>query len=609
VAFSQLASGLSASTTYFFCALAGNAEGTSLGAVLSFTTAPAAPAVVTSGAALVSSTGAVLQGAATPNGDATSGWFRLATSHPGTCDDAFGTRAPAAGGATLGAGTSAQGYVQAVAGLAPATTYFYCAVAQNGAGTGFGEVQSFTTWDGPTVTTRDANDVTGTTATLQGTADPHQSATTGWFRFAPADPAACDDVFGARAPETGGASLGAGSGPVDFSEPLTGLLPGRTYYACAIAESAEGTRFGEVRAFTTAAAPPAVTTAAPTEVKADSALLHGAADPNGDATTGWFRLDTVQPAGCDDAFGARVPATGGEPLGSGAGAVTFAVALSGLDPGRTYYACAVAANGLGQGFGEVVTFRTGATAPSVTTLAATDVTGAGATLEGEATPHGVDTTGWFRVGDADPGTCDDTFGARVPASGGVALGAGNAPAAFSLALAGLDPYRTYFFCAAASNLGGATFGAPRSFTTAAVVPSVRTTPALAGAPGEVTLRGAANPNGAEAEGWFRYAATAPASCTDAFGTRVPSLGATALGAGRSEVALSNAVAGLAPGTYWFCAIASNAAGTAFGEVMSFQVAAPPSPSGGCGCGVAGSAAPLWLAALLLVRRRRRQADS
>ena len=45
---------------------------------------------------------ATLNGTANPNGAATTGWFRYATTNPGTCNDSFGTRAPASGGTRAG---------------------------------------------------------------------------------------------------------------------------------------------------------------------------------------------------------------------------------------------------------------------------------------------------------------------------------------------------------------------------------------------------------------------------------------------------------------------------------------------------------------------------
>ena len=93
-----------------------------------------------------------------------------------------------------------------------------------------------------------------------------------------------------------------------------------------------------------------------------------------------------------------------------------------------------------------------------------------------------------------------------------------------------------------------------------------------------TLNGAANPNGAAATGWFRYARTNPGTCNDTFGTRAPasSFNDTVLGSGNTSVAYSQVISGLAAGTtYFYCAIASSAEGTAFGAVQSFIAQLPP----------------------------------
>src|SRR5690606_506812 len=206
------------------------------------------------------------------------------------------------------------------------------AIAGNAAGNGFGSVLSFTTTAAPTVTTEAATGVTSTTATLEGTANPNLAATTGWFRYATTSPGTCNDTFGSRAPSTGGTTLGSGTTPVAYSRALSGLMPGTTYYYCAIAESSAGTSFGAVRSFTTPAAP-AVTAAAAVGVAAPGATLNGAASPNLAAATGWFRYSTANPGVCNDSFGTRAPATDGAALGAGASPVAYSQTLVGLSPG------------------------------------------------------------------------------------------------------------------------------------------------------------------------------------------------------------------------------------------------------------------------------------
>src|SRR5690606_15923116 len=125
--------------------------------------------------------GATLQGAANPNLAEATGWFRYDTVDPGTCNDTFGTRAPATGGTALGNGAAAVAFTETIGSLAGGTTYYFCAIAQNDVGTSFGAVMAFTTPAAPTVTTLPASPVASTTALLNGTANPSFSEATGWF--------------------------------------------------------------------------------------------------------------------------------------------------------------------------------------------------------------------------------------------------------------------------------------------------------------------------------------------------------------------------------------------------------------------------------------------
>jgi hypothetical protein len=569
VNFSQAITSLSANTTYYYCAIAQNGAGISFGAVRTFVT-PLAPTVLSVDATAVSSAAATINGTANPNGSATTGWFRFSATSPGACDDTFGTRVPGSGGSDLGAASSAVPYTQMLAGLAPSTTYYFCAIASNTVGTSFGAVLTFTTPAAPLVTTAPATSLTSTGASLNGAANPRMAAATGYFRLATTNPGTCNDTFGARIPTTGGTALGAGTADVAFAETLSNLSPGTTYYACAIATNSEGTGFGAVVSFTTSAAP-TVTTSAATGVTSTGVTFNGTANPAGATTIGYFRYGTTNPGTCTDTFGTRSPTTGGAALGAGSAAVPFSQSETGLQPGTTYYYCAAAQNAVGTAFGSVQGFVTPA-APTVTTLAATGVSSTGATLNGTAVANGSATTGYFRYGTTDPGTCDDLYGTRIPATGGATLGAGNTAAPFSQALTGLTPGTTYYFCAIAQNAVGASAGTALTFTTGAIAPVVATSPVTGVTLTGATLNGSATPNGAATTGWFRYSTTSTTTCNDTFGTRVPATGGSALGSGTTSVGFSQDATGLSAGvTYYFCAIASSSAGTAFGSVLTFRL--------------------------------------
>ena len=576
VDYARVVSSLTPGTTYYYCAIASNVHGTTFGSVLSFTTDPIAPAVTTNNATLVTGTTAQLNGNANPGGAATTGWFRYATTNPGTCNDSFGTRAPASGGSSLGAGNTAVSYALGVTGLTPATTYYFCALASNVVGTSVGSVLQFTTPAPPTVTTSAASSIGNTSAQLNGSGIANGALTTGWFRYSLTNPAACDDVFGSRAPLTGGSSLGSGTTSQTFLQSVTGLSAGTTYYFCAIAQNSEGLSFGSVLSFVTAAAPTATTTAA-TLVTPTTATLNGSGDPNGNSASGYYRYSTTNPGTCSDGFGTRAPplSSSDSLLGSGTSDVAFSRAITGLTPATTYYYCAIVYNSYGTAYGSIQQLTTLAQAPTATTNAATLLTGTTAQLNGSSNPGGAATTGWFRYATASPGTCNDSFGTRTPSMGGSSLGAGNGAVSFSQAATGLTPGTTYYFCAIAQNSVGTAFGSVLQLTTP-LPPVVATNAASNLTNTGAQLNGSGTPNGSTTTGYFRYSATNPAACDDVFGTRAPATGGTNLGSGYSAQGFAQQISGLSAGTtYYFCAIAQSAEGTSFGAVLSFTTPTAP----------------------------------
>jgi hypothetical protein len=590
VDYSIAISALSPGTTYYYCAIASNVHGTSFGTVQSFTTQAIAPSVTTNTASMITGTTAQLNGAANPGGAATTGWFRYATTSPGTCNDVFGTRAPAMGGQSLGSGNASVPYSLGITGLTAATTYYYCAIAQNSVGTSVGSVQQFTTPAPPTVTTNAASSIGNTTAQLNGSGTPNGASTTGWFRFSLTNPGTCDDSFGSRAPLSGGSSLGSSYSPQSYSQSISGLSANTTYFYCAIAQNSEGLAFGTILQFTTASAPIA-TTAAATLVTSSSATLNGAGDPNLSSAWGYFRYSPTMPASCNDSFGTRAPASDLF-LGSGTSDVNFSQGITGLSPATTYYYCAIVYNSYGYAYGALLSFTTLANAPSVTTSAASMLTGTGAQLNGSANPGGATTTGWFRYATASPGTCNDSFGTRAPAMGGTSLGSGISSTPFSQAISGLVPGTTYFYCAIAQNAVGTGFGSVQQFTTP-LPPTVTTNAASGIANTSAQLNGSGTPNGSATTGWFRYSATMPMMCDDTFGSRAPAMGGSSLGTGYSAQNFAQSISGLSPGTlYYYCAIVQSAEGQAFGAIQTFTTAAPPAATTAAATLVTSSSATL-----------------
>ena len=129
--------GLSPGTTYYYRLVATNATGTTVGAMMSFTTVPAAPTVVTGAASAVTSTGATLSGTLNPRNGTTTFTFEYGTNtslgHITAVD-----RVPATPAVSRTVSLP-------VTGLTPATTYLYRLVATNANGTTTGAVMSFKT--------------------------------------------------------------------------------------------------------------------------------------------------------------------------------------------------------------------------------------------------------------------------------------------------------------------------------------------------------------------------------------------------------------------------------------------------------------------------------
>ena len=251
-------------------------------------------------------------------------------------------------------------------------------------------------------------------------------------------------------------------------------------------------------------------------------------------------------------------------LAAGTGTGPFRVALTALASRSTYFLRAYAVNGHGTAYGEEVVLTTLAppvALAAVSTGAVSDITSTTLSVSGVVTDGGsspVTVRGVVYGLTTEPTTVTGTA---------VATGAGTG--VFTVGLTRLQPVTPYYVRAFATNAMGTSYGATVSVTTLAVpvvLPQVTTsavtglTPLSATAGGEVVQDGGAV---VTARGVVYGASPAPTLST---GTMVSAGGGT----GTFSAALSGL---MASSTYYLRAFATNSAGTAYGEEISFTTAA------------------------------------
>jgi hypothetical protein len=229
-------SGLSASTTYHFRIVANNSSGSRYGSDKTFTTLSVTgpPVVTTSPATLIASFSATLNGSVYPHGLTTTVYFQYGTT------TSYGlTTTPQSQSGNTYRSVSAN-----ISGLTASTTYHFRIVATNSAGTRYGSDRTFTTLSAtgpPVVTTNPATNVTSSSATLNGSLDPHGLTTTVYFQYA------TTTSYGHTTPT----QSQTGNTFRNISANISGLTTHTTYHFRIVATNSAGTRMGGDSTFTT----------------------------------------------------------------------------------------------------------------------------------------------------------------------------------------------------------------------------------------------------------------------------------------------------------------------------------------------------------------------
>jgi phosphodiesterase/alkaline phosphatase D-like protein len=228
--------GLSASTTYHFRAVAHNSSAITYGTDSTFTTlSPTGPPVVTtSPATLLGSFSATLNGSVDPHGLSTTVHFEYGTTTSYGQTTANQTKT----------GNTYQSVAASISGLAASTTYHFRIVAYNASGTTYGADWTFTTLSptgAPVVITNPATSVTSSSATLNGTVDPHGLATSVYFQYG------TTTSYGSTTPS----QSKTGDTYQTASANVSGLSGSTTYHCRIVATNSDGSVNGSDRTFTT----------------------------------------------------------------------------------------------------------------------------------------------------------------------------------------------------------------------------------------------------------------------------------------------------------------------------------------------------------------------
>lgn len=429
--FTSSITGLTAGTTYYVRAYATNAIGTSYGSVQSFTTLSTSsnnPLLAsTTSATSITANSAMLGGNVTDEG-ATQVSVRGLVYGTSTGSSTFSV--------TVGSGAGT--FTSTITGLTQGATYFVRSFATNVQGTSYGAETSFTTQTTPTVSvTATPTSITTTTAIGGGTISSTGGATittSGLVWGASTNP-----EITLSTKTTNGATSGT------FTSSITGLTQGTTYYVRAYATNYLGTSYGPNITFTTITTPTVSATATVTSITGTTATGGGTISSDGGATVTSRGLVWGTTSG-SSTFSVT----------SGAGTGTYVTNLSGLTPATTYYVRAFATNSVGTVYGPETSFVSTATAPILSTTAASSIGKLDAVSGGTITNNGGSTI-------TASGICWST--SATPTISNSKTTDGTTSGTFTSTMTGLAMGTTYYVRAYATNSIGTAYGAAQSFTT------------------------------------------------------------------------------------------------------------------------------------------------
>jgi hypothetical protein len=325
---------------------------------VTLTVAAAAPTVTTTAATAVNTTGGTVNGTVNPNGNATNAWFEWSP-------DANLANFAVTSTQSVGSGNVAGLIAATLTNLATNTTYYYRAAASNAGATVRGNILSFTTQTPASITLSAAS---ASFSAVQGGANPSAQTVQITNGGGGTLSGLAATVVGIS-PSWLTASLSNTTAPstLTLSVSTAGLGAG-TYNASVNIASPVASNSPQTVSVTLTVTPgvPVVVTTAATNLTTSSATLNGTVNPNGLSTTAFFEWGTSPTL-------TTFNTTLGTAVGSGTTAVPASAALGNLAAGATYYFRMAATSSAGTARGNIVSFTTPATPPSIA-LSPTSIT-------------------------------------------------------------------------------------------------------------------------------------------------------------------------------------------------------------------------------------------
>lgn len=427
--------------------------------------------------------------------------------------------------------------------------------------------------------TGSAESVTPTTEKLEGTLNPHTTASVGGY-FAYSNPGGSSCVEGPTAglEEFEGEKAEQAIG---VHTTVGGLEPNQTYEFCLVATDALGeATSGEAVSLTTSPLAPTIEGLSATTVTPFAATLEAQVNPQNEPTECTFEYGPVNAVKLEKEAPCEQGATPGTLEGYGNQTASATVTLS---PNTNYYYRLIVKNGTGKAEAQEQLTTLTTKQPAIDGESATGITETEATLEAQVNPNYEDTRAYLQFSTTSTVDANGslTGATQTPTSPGTDLGEGFGDQPVGPAtLTGLTVGETYYYQVVATNATGTGYGTVHSFTTLSP-PVVATGEALEVTSAGAELAGMVNPGGLPTTFRFLYV---PAAEYEPGAANPYAKGAASLESSAGPDSITHPVfytaGGLRAGeTYDYALVASNAlASDVSGPNQTFTTPLPAPPT-------------------------------